>query len=361
VRLTLLYPAEQEDLAKQAAERLSHFRNLDLTLVATEPDTFTEDLDEVAEAEEPLALFITPSLVKSSKTARQLWAPLLQRIERGTASQVGLLLLDACPLPPLLAKLKTAEGPLALRQLQRWVVEWLTLPRQSFPSPMVLSADLIASAIDQPGTIAFACPCPQTQKAAASSLANLAAPYFEEVHLLEARHQVAALRDAVLQSINTSGRILWILDGFEGNEPNLPTGASLIILRQANGLPLAPEPMAAEQTNPIGRVATLLPLIPNQPGLPLPCSTFEFETLLPLLFEQNWPLAERFARRIGTFFRLNHRVNEAIWLYTLLQSEALRQGHSTCAKDCEDELFWLRAGGERKQQFLSAGQAIFKF
>jgi hypothetical protein len=361
VRLTLLYPARQEDLARQAAERLAHFRNLDLTLVATEPDTFTEDLDEIADADEPLALFITPSLVQSSKTARQLWAPLLQRIERGTASQVGLLLLDACPLPPLLAKLKKAEGPLALRILQRWVVEWLTLPRQSFPIPMALSADLIDSVIDQPGTIAFACPCQQTQKAAAAAFATAALPLFEHVELLEARHQVPALLDAVLANIKPNGRTLWILDGFNGPEPTLPPGASLIILRNENGQPLPVQSWPPNQTNPIAQVAALLPLIPNQPDLPLPCSTFEFETLLPPLFEQNWLLAERFARRIGSFFRLNHRVNEAIWLYTLLQSEALRQGQTNCAKDCEDELFWLRAGGERKQQFLSAGQSIFKF
>ncbi|MCX6612723.1 MAG: hypothetical protein NTW74_17970, partial [Acidobacteria bacterium] len=179
---------------------------------------------------------------------------------------------------------------------------------------------------------------------------------FESVEHINASHQAIALRDAAVSVVQPQGRTLWILEGYEGPSLELPPNASMLVLNSSGGIEIPPQPGTPTQIDPIARAAALIPQIPTVEDQPLPFSTYEFEDLLPQLFSRNWLLAERLSRRAGAFFRVNHRVAEAIWLYESLRDHAEAQGHAKCKEDCENELYWLRAAGTRKKQLAQAEQ-----
>lgn len=135
----------------------------------------------------------------------------------------------------------------------------------------------------------------------------------------------------------------------------------MLVVGKSGGIEIAPYGMEEPQVDPIAHAVSLIPLIPTVEGISLPFSTCEFERLLPQLFSRHWSLAERLARRAGSFFRINHRVPEAIWVYETLKWQATLQGQTACATDCESELYWLRAGGARKQALAAATQSGFEF
>jgi|GEM_PF-1712542 len=361
MRLTVLYPASHEFFAAEARLRLGRIRHLDLAWVSTEPTSFQEDLAEAAESKDPLVLMLHSSLIEGFKIPpRLLWAPLLSRIEAGGAGLIGVCLLNSISLPPLFQQAKVAEEPHSLRALNQWVLRWLHVEYTSSPSPQLLSPKLrdllFEQLIDDASTITLSCPCPATRLQVANEFKELAAPFFESVQLINTRHQVIPLRDAALSIVQPHGRNLWILDGYEGPPVDRPSDASILILNSSGGIDIPQQLGTPAQVDPIARAAALIPQIPTVEDQPLPFSTYEFEDLLPILFTHNWLLAERLARRAGAFFRVNHRVEEAIWLYESLRDQSEIQGHATCRLDCENELYWLRAGGSRKKQFSKAEQ-----
>lgn len=361
MRVTVVYPGSHEAYAAETKLRLGRIRNLDLSWVSTEPSTFQQDLSEATDSEDPLILILHSSLIEGLKLpARLLWAPLLRRIEAGGAGSIAVCLLNSIALPPLFKQAKVAEEPHALRALNQWVLRWLQIEYSSAPSKYGLASDvsesLFAQLIDNASSVTISCPCAYTQLRAAEEFKQLASPFFEAVQLIDTRHQVLPLRDAAVSGIQPQGRTLWILNGYEGPPIDRPEAASILIVNSSGGIEIAPEPASPSPLDPIARAATLIPQIPTVEDQPLPFSTYEFEELLPLLFTSNWLLAERLARRAGAFFRVNHRVEEAIWLYESLRSQAEIQGHANCRQDCENELYWLRAAGTRKKQFSQAEQ-----
>ncbi len=361
MRLTVLYPGSHESFAAEARLRLGRIRNLDLAWVSAEPTSFQEDLAEAADSEDPLVLMLHSSLIERLKMPpRLLWAPLLSRIEAGGAGSIGVCLLNSISLPPLFKQAKVAEEPHSLRALNQWILRWLQIEYSSNPATQLLAAALrellLEQLIDNASTITLSCPCPSTRLQVANEFKELAAPFFETVQLINTRHQVLPLRDAAVSIIQPQGRTLWILDGYEGPPVNRPSDASMLILNSSGGIEILQQLGTPAQVDPIARAAALISQIPTVEDQPLPFSTYEFEDLLPILFTHNWLLAERLARRAGAFFRVNHRIEEAIWLYESLRDQAEIQGHATCQIDSENELYWLRAGGSRKKQFSQAEQ-----
>lgn len=362
MRITFLYPASHESYAAEARLRLGRIRNIDIAWISTEPSTFQDDLEEAAESEDPLVLILHSSLTEKLKLPpRTLWAPLLAKIEAGGAGFIGVCLLNKVNLPALFKQAKVAEEPHSLRALNQWVLRWLQIEYIGGASKTTLDdglqEDLFAQLIDQAATSTLSCTCASTRLQIAQDFKQIAAPYFEAVHLIDARHQVLALRDAVVSEIQPQGRALWILNGYEGPPLDRPEAASILILNGSGGTQIPQSADPAPTIDPIARAATLIPQIPTVEDQPLPFSTYELEDLLPQLFTRNWMLAERLARRAGAFFRVNHRVAEAIWLYESLRDQAEIQGHANCRQDCENELYWLRAAGPRKKQFAQAEQA----
>ncbi len=353
MRVTVLYPGSHEPYASELKLRLGRIRNLDLSWVSTEPSSFQQDLSEVADSEDPLLLVLHSSLIEGSKLPpRLLWGPLLSRIEAGGAGLTGVSLLTSVALPALLKQAKVAEEPNSLRAINQWVLRWLQIEYASSPSEQSLAADLRESLfeqlIDNASTATISCLCAAARRRIAVEFKQLASPFFEAVHLIDARHQVIPLRDAAVSEIQPQGRALWILDGYEGPTVDRPPDSSILILTSSG--------IADSPVDSIARAAALISQIPTVEGHPLPFSTYEFEELLPLLFTCNWLLAERLARRAGAFFRVNHRVAEAIWLYESLRNQAEMQGQEKCRQDCENELYWLRAAGTRKKQLSQAVQ-----
>lgn len=361
MRLTVLYPGSHESFASEAKLRLGRVRNLDLAWVSTSPSSFQEDLSEAAESEDPLVLILHSSLIEGLRLPpRLLWAPLLSRIEAGRAGSIAVCLLNSISLPPLFKHAKAAQEPHSLRALNQWVLRWLQIEYSSNPMTQLLEPSLRESLfeqlIDNASTTTLSCPCATTRLQVANEFKHLAAPYFESVEQINARHQAIPLRDAAVSVVQPQGRTLWILEGYEGPPLEVPSNASMLVLNSSGGIEIPSQPGTTTQMDPIARAAALIPQIPTLEDQPLPFSTFEFEDLLPQLFTRNWLLAERLARRAGAFFRVNHRVAEAIWLYESLRDYAEAQGHTKCREDCENELYWLRAAGSRKKQFAQAEQ-----
>jgi hypothetical protein len=361
MRITVLYPASHESYAAEAKLRLARIRNLDIAWLSTDPATFQDDLEEAAESEDPLVLVLHSSLIDKLKLPpRTLWAPLLAKIEAGGAGFIGVCLLNAVNLPPLFKQAKVAQDPHSLRALNQWVLRWMQIEYAGGASKANLGddlrEDLFTQLIDQEATTTLSCTCASTRLQIAQDFKLLAAPHFEAVHLIDTRHQVLALRDTAVAEIQPQGRTLWILNGYEGPPLDRPEAASILILNSSGGRQIPASADPAPTIDPIARAATLIPQIPTVEDQPLPFSTYEFEDLLPQLFTRNWMLAERLARRAGAFFRVNHRVSEAIWLYESLRDQAELQGHANCRQDCENELYWLRAAGPRKKQLAQAEQ-----
>jgi hypothetical protein len=370
MRLTVLYPEGRQSLADQLSLRLARIRGVDLAWISTSPEDFSTNLSEAAESDNPLVLILDATSLETNRLVpRQLWAPLLSRIESGQAASIGLVLLDQFALPPLLRKAKLAESPFTPRSLDAWVIDWLRLENRQKQTgtgldeglPEDLKAELLRQLVDASAVTQLTCPCIETQIRAANDAARLAWPYFEAVHLLHAPHQVQVLRNAELARIVPSGRCLWIVTGHYGEPPPLPPDSSMLLIGAEAGIDLRPDNISSALIDPVTRAARLIPQIPTIEEQPLPFSTYELEVLLPELMQQDWALAERLCRKAGAFFRLNHRVEEAIWILELLQQNAQLQGSQTCVQYCESELYWLRAGGTRKQQFLAAGQTRFEF
>jgi hypothetical protein len=370
MRFTVLYPEGRQSLADQLSVRLSRIRGIDPAWISTAPDDFSDNRTESAEGEDPIVLILDGSSLASNRLVpRVLWAPLLSRIESGQAGSIALILLGNFALPPLLRKAKLAESPFSPRTLDAWVIDWLRLETREPPIgkgldaglPEELKANLLRQLVDESSVTHWSCPCIETQLRAGQDAGRLAWPYFENVQLLHAPHQIEVLRHAELAKIAPAGRCLWIVTGHQGEAPPLPSGASMLLIGDSEGIRFNPDNVATTPTDLIAKAGSLIPQIPNVEGQRLPFSTFELENLLPELCLRHWPLAERLARKAGAFFRLNHRVEEAIWVFELLLENARLQGSQACAQHCESELFWLRAGGARKQQFLTAGQSRFEF
>jgi len=370
MRLTIFYPESSQEFAGQVKFQLQGIRGLDFTWVETNVASFRSDLEDAAESDDPLIVVLSSGLVAGLGIApRVLWAPLLKKIEEGDAGGVGLILLDSIATPPLLKKMKWAEGKVSLRAIQQWVMQWLGVEVSSSGWGNGLSVGftsdqretLLETLVDRQGMAELSCPCIGTQTKAAFEAARLLRPYFESITIREARQEIPALRDAVIAELRPGGRALWILVGYEGPPIQIPADGSLLVIGRNTGMLIEGEPGDVTRLDEILRAAALIQMTPTVEGLELPYSTYEFEVLLPELFRRNWLIAERLARKAGSFFRVNHRVAEAIWVYETLKEEAAAQGNSKCVTDCESELYWLRAGGIRKQQFLEAGQGSFNF
>lgn len=339
MEIALFYPAAQDRAAIEIHARLARVSAWKLTSISTGPESFLEDLEDACHSAEPLIAFLSRQLIHGDRPPRVSYAPLLKRLE--TRSSTAIVTLDSMRLPPLLDPHKIATH----REIEAWAIA--RIPRQIEPlsqdgsseADPALVEKLFVALIDNAAGIEL----PDTPDA--RGFATLASPHFEAVRVLDASHKSPALLEAVLERIQPPGRILWILNGYRGPRVEAPRHASLLSLPDAGeGAPLAP--------------LALLRATPVVEGEPLPFSTREFERTLPDLFESDWPLAERIARKAGAFFRVNNRVAEAIWLYELLQNTAQS---GACAAHCESELYWLRAGGERKAALLDASQSSFNF
>jgi hypothetical protein len=335
MQVSILYPQSREGFAADLRLNLRWHTGLEITWIATTPESFTEDCDQPGD----LILCLEPALLAPLKhPPRVIWAPLLESIP--SPRRLAIFLWGDVKLPSLLNRY--LQSTATVRSLRHCLGLW----QHSLTSSPPLDP-LLDPLIDSPGLIDI-----DGDLSLAPALAAAAQPWFEQVTLLDAHHSVQPLLAAVLSRIVPAGRCLYLLTGYSGPLDSPPAGASLLRIHAA--APAAP-------TNPVARALELIPLIPTHPDLPLPFSTFEFEQLLPGLFTTHWPIAERLAQRAGAFFRLNHRVPEAIWLYQLFAAQARRMGHSDRALECDSELSWLEAGGHRKQQLLHASQTTFDF
>ncbi len=344
MHFSLFYPAGEEQAAGQIRARLSRISSLQLTSIEATRESYSEDLDDACSSDGPLILLLSPDLIPKGQPARVTYSPLLKRIE--SHAPTAILTQADIQLPPLIAKQLLAPwSPAALRPIEAWALARLPhqldllAPIPPTPQDPQLIESLFVQLIDSASTVELPRPLDAHQFAA------LARPHFEAIHNLDAHHQSTVLRDAVLALIQPAGRVLWILNGYTGPTIEAPLNASILILPNAE-LAAALDPYA------------LLRETPNKEGEPLPFSTHEFERTLPALFESNWHLAESIARKAGSFFRLNNRVAEAIWLYELLRHASQTK---QCTALCEYELSWLHAGGERKALLLDASQSSFNF
>ncbi|MFO0283342.1 MAG: hypothetical protein ACK532_15645 [Acidobacteriota bacterium] len=335
MQVSILYPQSREDFAVALRRHLHWHQSLEITWIATTPESFTEDCDQPGD----LLLCLDAALLAPlNRPPREIWSPLLEQIH--TSRRAAFFTWDELKLPTLLQRYP--QSPATVRALRLCLGLWQHSLTAAPPLPSLLDPT-----IDSPGDFDI-----EVDLSLAPALSAAAQPWFEQVTVLEAHHSVEALLTAVLSNIVPAGRCLYLGTGYSGPLDSPPAGASLIRIRCA-----APAPPA----NPAARALELIPLIPAHPDLPLPFSTFEFEQLLPGLFHTHWPIAERLAQRAGAFFRFNHRVPEAIWLYGLFAAAARHMGHTGRALDCDSELSWLEAGGVRKQQFLEASQTTFDF
>lgn len=373
MRLTFLYPEEQEDFAQKALKRLARLSQIDVAIVAIGSGNLRQELLDNSDGDEPLVLLLSRDLVAQERgSARVLWAPLLGRVEAGASQSIGILLLDDLVLPPLLQRSRWARGLLGLRELESWAISW-SLPeneRNGADSQIIHDLDagllelMLECLVDESALLKLSCPCASTRTIYAAGFAALAGRYFEAIHNLFVPHRVAALRDEIVARISGEGRVLWILDGYEGPVPVRPESASILVLGASGGIAIPAidmQPVEVDLAGVVDRSLELIALIPNTAGIELPFSTFEFEEVLPQLFGQHWVLAERLARKAGVFFRVNFRVGEALWLYEELRNQAELQGKANCVQDCDNELYWLRAGGNRKLPVSPSDQGSFEF
>lgn len=338
MRISICYPESREDFASALRTRLGFIRQAEFVWVSLTPADFTAEVEAALEDGDPTVLCLDSGLI--TKPTRETWQPVLERIEAGGAAQLAVLRLDGIKLPALLDRVRQAAGE--SRELTRWVMGWIGVEAE--PVACSVSADmkerLLRELVDQPGTL---------QLDEAFDFAFLR-PYFEYTAEIELGHESESLRLAALAEVKPMGRALYIL---RGGEAEAPAGASLLVL------PKVERHWTNEEL--IRRAAEVLTRIPTQEGLAFAVSTRELEALLVRLFATNWALAERLARKAGAFFRLNDRVPEAVWAFETLAGEAAQQGAAACVRHCEEELYWLRAGGERKRQFLTARQTGFEF
>ncbi len=373
MRITFLYPEDREDFAQKALARLARLSEVDVATVAIGRGNLPQDLRDACEGGEPIVLALSSDLIShETGSVRELWAPLLRRVEASGAQNIGIILVDEVVLPPLLLRARRTQAKDSLRALESWAIAW-SLPNRETSGPVPHPVDgmdedllelLLQRLVDESASLKLSCSCACTRTRYAADFALCAEPYFEAVQSLYVPHRVAALRDAVVKQIAAAGRTLWILDGYEGPLPDRPEFASILVLGETGGIAIPAaglEAVAMDMDEVLERSLQLLPLIPNVAGIELPFSTFELEELLPALFENHWILAERLARKAGVFFRVNHRVEEAIWLYEELKRQAEQHGQAACVEDCDNELYWLRAGGNRKVQGLHAEQGSFEF
>ena len=373
MRITFLYPEDREDFAQKALARLARLSEVDVATVAIGRGNLRQDLRDACEDGEPIVLALSSDLIRhETGVVRELWAPLLRRVEASGAQNIGMILIDEMVLPPLLLRARRAQAKDSLRALESWAIAW-SLPNREISGPVPHSVDgmdedllemLLQRLVDESASLKVSCSCACTRTRCAADFALCADSYFEAVQSLYVPHRVAALRDAVVKQIAAAGRTLWILDGYEGPMPDRPEFASILVLGETGGIAIPAagrEAVAMDMDEVLERSLQLLPLIPNVAGIELPFSTFELEELLPALFKNHWILAERLARKAGVFFRVNHRMEEAIWLYNELKRQAEQHGQAACVEDCDNELYWLRAGRNRKVQGLHAEQGSFEF
>lgn len=356
MRLTVLYPSARQDAADLLKPALTPVTGLELTWVSTAADSFTADLAEICEDANPVVVMLDQALLSEIKgIARTIWGPVLRRIEAGAGSTVGLIRLDAVMLPPLIQKLRIAQKYECRREALRWVMSWLHVQPPSLPRPTeehsISLEEILHDIVDMPGQLLLPVAGRQAQRQVARSLAQQLWPYFEYVDILEAPHESPVLRDAELGRMRTEGRGLTILTGT--SPATRPQRGSLLVL---HGKAIPEQPL-----NSIQLAAQWLPGIPSGTEGELPFATWELELVLLDLFSSNWLLANKLARRTGSYLRDNHRIAEAIWLYEHFLEQATGQRDTAAAQTCENELYWLRAGGARKQQFLAAGQSAFEF
>ncbi|WP_031500318.1 hypothetical protein [Bryobacter aggregatus] len=362
--ISLFYSAAQDAAALAIRTRLNRLTDLQVAHIGVTRESFLEDLADACSSGDALIVLLSQDILPEGGSPREVYAPLLERIE--SHAPTAIVTLNSLPLPPLLAKSKRADwatSPVAaLRQIEAWSIAWRPrLPEPEIARPQVpvevdagLLEALFARLIDNTENFAVSHPSPAVRTQFGQHFATLARPHFEAVHWVEAPHQVAALRDGALKAIVPGGRALWIVNGYDG-DPILPPAQSSILSLRTHGAVGLPD-LEIEETAPLDPYA-MLRATPSHEGETLPFCTFEFERSLPELFQVHWSLGERVARKAGSFFRVNHRVAEAIWLYELLLAEASARGHAQCVADCENELYWLRAGGERKVQLMQASQA----
>ena len=373
MRLSFLYPENQENFAQQAIARLGRLSNVDVSIVAIAHANLRQELQDSCDGDELLVLALSKELLaQQSASARELWAPLLLRVETGRAKTFGIILLDDLVLPPLLQRALWAHEHFALRALEAWVIAW-SIPHPETAGTQAQLEDnldeglhelLLRCLVDESASLLLSCTCANTRTRCATEFALRAGQYFEAVKILYVPHRVAVLRDGVMAQIAPAGRTLWILNGYEGPLPERPEDASILILGATGGIVIpatAAQGVEKSMSGVLGRALQLIALIPNVAGVELPFSTFELEELLPWLYENHWILAERLARKAGVFFRVNRRAAEAIWLYEELKQQAEQQGKASCVVDCDNELYWLRAGGSRKLLVCGTAQGSLDF
>ncbi|MBM3759915.1 MAG: hypothetical protein FJW36_06670 [Acidobacteria bacterium] len=341
MRLTVVYPSSSEALASLLRTTLSRIAALDLTWIGTDASSYLEDLKEATEDDGALLLVLSNQLIDAKLPPRLAFKPLLEKIEREETSRIGLIELDSVQLPRLLEKYPITAHDQATRSANNWALHWLG-HSVAIKQPL---CDTLAPLVDHSTIV-------QVEALSTSDCLEQLQPYFESIEILEAHQQAEPLIQAQLNRIQPQGRILYIVEGYPAPLPSVPKDASIL------HLPHITAPPVADVTT---HAAKLIPQIPNVEGQPLPFSTYHLEHSLPILFEQNWPLAERLARRAGSFFRMNHRVLEALWLYETLHRAALASGQTTCAEFAANELDWLRAGGKSKQKLSQATQGSLFF
>jgi hypothetical protein len=364
MQIQLVFTTQQQAIADAVLERWSWFHGIGHISVPTTAEDFQQELASAAEDEESSLVVIVDAqtLSQSKASPRVFWAPLLTRVENGGARKLGIIAPDTVALPPLLRTARVATPAEAPRKAQRWAAEWLGARKgASGLTEPDFTDQLIAAVVDAPATICIACPEVAAQAVLARQIAGSLAPWFERTQVIDVGHKAKPLRDAAVEQIIPAGRVLWVIKRADSLDFAAPAGASIVRIGNHGSIAAPADLALPTPLDPISRAVELIASIPNADGDPLPCDTAELEELLTRLFAANWQLGERLARKAGAYFRLANRASEAIWAFETLKWQATIQGNIACLQACDDELYWLKAGGARKHQLKAATQGAFEF
>lgn len=364
MQVQVVFTSQQQAIADAVLERWNWFCGLRHIAVPTTAEDFQEELSSAAEdADNCLVVIVdAQTLTQTKASPRVFWAPLLKRVEDGGARKLGIIAPETVTLPPLLRSARLAPPADAARKAQQWAAEWLGARKG--PTELAdasFANQLIDAVVDSPAEVAVACPDPAIQVVLGNQIASSLGVYFERTHVIDVGHKARPLRDAVMEQIVPMGRALWVIRRADHFDLAPPAGASIIRLGTSGSISAPADLVAPAAVAPVSRAVELIANIPNAEGEPLPCDTAELEDLLTRLFASNWQLGERLARKAGAFFRLQNRVSEAIWAFETLKWQATIQGNMACLQACDDELYWLKAGGARKHQLKAASQGAFEF
>ncbi len=338
MRLTVMLPDGVEP-----PDAFALFPCLDITWIPTSASDFTTNLEELAESGGPSIVILTAGLLPN-KPAREVWRPVLEQLEEAGTLSLAIHAPEGIALPPLLTKRRAAN-------LARAIVQWLA-PCAPPPAPPAWWTDALLSLASQSCTLTAAADGPATHREAARVIALQLRPYFEDVVIVDVPHESEVLRQVELSRITPGKRTLYIVTSNPGPTTPCPPQCSILSISDAGEVELDVPPCTAT----IDAQSQTLKWLAN-PAF----ATYELEQALHELFATNWHLAERLARKAGSHFRNENRVPEAIWVFELLKDQATTANLAATIQHCEDELYWLRAGGVRKQQLFEADQTRFSF